>query len=86
MTPVDPTPAVRTETSRVVDLPIPGGSTLKVAVAKDGKAGDVLILAHGFGGHGETFRRPDYTGPPIRVPAEVLPQLVEALKALEESS
>lgn len=83
MTPVDPTPAVRTERHTVVDIPIAGGSTLRVAVAQDGEAGDVLILAHGFGGGDQPFRRPDYTGPPIRVRAEVLPEMRAALEALQ---
>lgn len=77
---------VRTETSRVVDIPIAGGSTFRVAVARDGEAGDVLILAHGFGGGDQPFRRPDYTGPPIRVPADVLPELRAALEALESET
>lgn len=74
----------RTETHRVADVEIPGGSTLRVALAEDGNAGDVLVISHGFGGGDRPFTRPDYAGPPVRVPASVLPELRLALDALAE--
>lgn len=69
---------------RVVDIPVPGSSTLRVALAEDGEAGEVLILSHGFGGGDRPFTRPDYCGLPIRLPAEVLPELRRALELLED--
>lgn len=71
----DPTPTTRTETHTVVDIEIPGGSTLRISRVEDGPEGPTLILAHGFGGGNEPFRRPDWCGTPIRLPAAVLPQL-----------
>ena len=76
-------PQPRTETHRVVDLPTSGSSTLRLALVEDGDAGDVLILSHGFGGGDEPFRRPEWCGSPIRLPAAVLPELRRALEALE---
>lgn len=74
----------RTELHRVVDVQIPGGSTLRVAMVEDAPDGTTLLLAHGFGGGAEPFRRPDWCGPPIRLPASVLPQLRLALEVLGE--
>lgn len=82
----DPGVSARTESRRVVDVEIAGGSTLRVALAEDGKAGPVLIVAHGFGGGEEPFRRPDYCGAPIRLPASILPQLRQALEVLAEDA
>lgn len=76
----------RTETHRVVDVEIPGGSCLRVALAEDGDAGDVLVISHGFGGGDQPFRRPDYCDPPIRVPASALPEIRLALEALSEEA
>lgn len=76
------TPHVRTESSRVVDIAVPGSSTLRLALVTDGSAGPTLVVSQGFGGGAEPFRRPDYCGPPIRLPPSVLPDLVEALGAL----
>lgn len=78
-----PSPAVRSELHRVVDVAVPGGSTLRIARVHDAKAGDTLLLAHGFGTD-ETFRRPDYCGPPIQVSADVLDELRAALDVLAE--
>lgn len=74
----------RTLHHRVADVEIPGGSCLRVALAEDGNAGDVLVISHGFGGGDRPFTRPDYAGPPIRLPASVLPELRLALEALQE--
>lgn len=74
----------RTELHRVVDVQVPGGSTFRVATVEDGPEGKMLLLAHGFGGGDEPFRRPDWCGPPIRLPASVLPQLRLALEVLAE--
>lgn len=77
------TPTTRTETHTVVDIPITGGSTLRVAHVEDGPGGPTLVLSHGFGGGEEPFRRPDWCGTPIRLPASALPALRDALEALE---
>lgn len=79
-------PTVRSEHHRVVDIGVPGGSTLRVALAHDPKAGDTLLLAHGFGGGAESFRRPDWCGPPIQVSADVLDDLRAALEVLAEGA
>lgn len=76
----------RTETRRVVDVAISGGSTLRIALAQDAGAGDVLVISHGFGGGDRPFTRPDYCGLPIRLPAEVLTDVRAALDALAEGS
>lgn len=69
---------VRSETHRSVTMDTGGGTTLKVT-----RTEDAVVLAHGLGGDGEAFRRPDWCGTPIRLPASVLPQLRDALEALE---
>lgn len=69
---------VRTDVHRSVHVDTGGGTTLKVT-----RTEDALILSHGFGGGEEPFRRPDWCGTPIRLPASVLPELLQALKALE---
>lgn len=74
----------REVTHRVVDIEVPGASTLRLALARDGQAGEVLVISHGFGGGGEAFRRPDWCGLPITVPASILPELRQALAALDE--
>lgn len=56
----------RTELHRVVDISVPGGSTLRVSLVRDGPEGPALVLAHGFGGGAEPFRRPDWCGLPIQ--------------------
>lgn len=73
-----------TETHRVVDVPVAPSSTLRVAMVTDGDAGKALVLSHGFGGGAEPFRRPNWCGPPIRLPVEVLPALRRALDVLAD--
>lgn len=74
----------RTEVHRVVDVAIPGGSTLRASLVQDAPEGPLVVLAHGFGGGAEPFRRPDWCGLPVRLPASVLPDLRLALEALDE--
>lgn len=71
------------QTPKLVDLPTGGTSTLRLAVVEDGDGGRVLIASHGYG-IGEAFHRPAFCGPPLRLPASVLPQLVAALEELAE--
>jgi uncharacterized protein (DUF1778 family) len=73
---------VNTQPHRVVDIPTSPGATLRVAMVHDGDAGEVLILAHGFGS-GDDFRRPEWCGSPLRLPAASLPDLRRALVELE---
>lgn len=68
---------VRTETHRSVRIDTGGGTTLKVT-----RTGDAIVLAHGLGGDGEPFRRPDWCGTPMRLPASVVADLIAALEAL----
>lgn len=77
----------RTVPHRVVDLPLGGGTTLRVALARDEEAGDSLVLSRGFGGSesGDPFRRPHWAGDPLVLPASALPELVRALEALEDA-
>jgi hypothetical protein len=74
----------RTVDHRVVNVATYGNATLRIALVDDGPAGRVLIISHGFGGGDEPFRRPDYCGPPIQVPASVLPELLVALEELKQ--
>lgn len=83
MTPVDPT----TRTIRSIDIALgPGRQTMRCTLTldEDGKA-EALILASGFGGAetGDPFLRPSWGEGPIRLPASVLPELRQALEALE---
>lgn len=68
---------VRTETHRSVHVDTGGGTTLKIT-----RTEDAIVLAHGLGGDAE-FRRPDWCGTPIRLPASILSELRDALAALE---
>ena len=76
-------PKARQLEHRVVDVSF-GSSTLRVALVDDGPAGRGLVISHGFGGGDEPFRRPDYCGTPITVPASALPDLRDALEALAD--
>lgn len=48
----------RTETRRIVDISVPGGSSRRMARLHDAKAGDALVPCQGFGKTDEPFRRP----------------------------
>lgn len=72
----------REERHQVVDIEVRGNTTLRVALVEEAPEGPTVVLAHGFGGGGEPFRRPDWCGAPIRLPASVLPQLRQALEVL----
>lgn len=74
----------RQELHRIVDVEVRGNSTLRVALVEETPEGPTLVLSHGFGGGDEPFRRPDWCGTPIRLPASVLPALRQALEALDE--
>lgn len=70
-------------TSLVKSIDVPLGSsrqTLRVS-AMDG----VVVLAVGFGGAqtGDPFLRPHWGEGPITVPARIVPQLRDALNALQ---
>lgn len=83
MTPADPTPVIRTEIHRAVDLPLGAGAVLRIALVPDPEYGDRLVLSRGFGDVGESsFRRPHWAGDPIVLPASILPELRAALDAL----
>jgi hypothetical protein len=70
----------RTETHRVVDVPLGGNRTLRVALTESG-----LVLASGFG-EGAAFRRPHWCDGPLGIPATALPNLRRALEVLEASA
>lgn len=74
---------IETETHRVVDIPLGGGTTLRAALTRDGEAGDCLVLSRGFGAPDEAFRRPHWAGDPLVLPASIIGELRAALDALE---
>lgn len=72
---------------RTLDLSLgPGCQTLRVAWVGPGEDEPAaLVLSVGFGGsRGSAFLRPAWGDLPLRLPAEIIPRLVEALGALEE--
>lgn len=73
-------PGPVSSTLRTVDLPLRGGATLRIS-----STGDSLILAPGFGGAGSDtpFHRPAWGAPPLTLPARILPELLDALHALD---
>jgi len=77
-----------TRTARTLDLPLgPGRETLRLALLGPGNdEGAALVLCTGFGGGGgpDPFTRPPWAGLPMRLPAEIIPQLRTALEALEQ--
>lgn len=79
--------AVQTRKVRTLDLPLgPGRQTLRLALVGPGNEEPAtLVLSIGFGGSdGTEFLRPPWADLPLRLPAEVIPRLREALAALEE--
>lgn len=77
-------------TVRSVDLSLgPGRQTLRVTLTLDQHGQpESVVLAAGFGGadSGDPFLRPAYLAEPLVLPASVLPELRQALDALEEES
>lgn len=72
---------------RTYDLPLgPGRMTLRMARVEAGHDEPAtLVLSCGFGGSdGTEFRRPPWETLPLRVPAEIIPELIEALQQLQE--
>ena len=77
---------VKTHTVQTVDLRLGvGRSTFRLVLTStpDGKP-DEILLCTGFGGDGAPFTRPEWAGGVIRLPAEILPELLAALTALVE--
>lgn len=79
-----------TRTVQTVDIPLGAGRrTLRLALTRgeDGELG-ALVLSAGFGGAetGDPFLRPSWGEGPIRLPAEVMPELRAALDALGRGS
>ncbi|MDA1104649.1 MAG: hypothetical protein O2956_13755 [Gemmatimonadetes bacterium] len=69
----------RTEVHEIIDLPC-GGSTLRLALIRDGSDGRLLI-AHGFDS-GSAFHRPAWCTAPLTIPATAIPELRAALDVL----
>lgn len=80
-------PEPETRTVQSVDLPLGAGRrTLRATLTRDGDGEpESLVLALGFGGAetGDPFLRPGWAEAPLVLPASVLPELRDALEALD---
>lgn len=73
---------------QTVDVKLgPGRQTLRLALVGAGNGEDAtLVLSVGFGGSdGAEFLRPPWADLPLRLPAEKIPAVIEALAALDRA-
>jgi hypothetical protein len=68
---------------RTIDVPLgPGRSTIRVALIEDADGQpETLVLSVGFG-EGVAYERPPWGDRPLALPAEIMPQLRDALDVL----
>ena len=73
---------IERETVEAMNLSVgPGGRTLRLALSRDeaGTPREPVVML-GYGGGGEPFTRPSWEHhPPLRLPGEMIPILIEAL-------
>ena len=77
---------VTTRTVRILDVPLgPGRQTLRLALVGAGSdEPPALILSIGFGGSdGTEFLRPPWADLPLRIPADRIPAIRQALAEIE---
>lgn len=75
--------APKTKTIRTVDLDLGGRSKLRICLVHDEKGEpESLLLSRGFG-DGPAFYRPGWEPLPLHLPPSAIPDLVQALQALD---
>jgi hypothetical protein len=69
---------------KTLDLDLGGRSKLRICLVHDGKGEpESLLLSRGFG-DGPAFYRPGWEPLPLHLPPSAIPDVIEALRALEE--